>query len=428
VAFTRRQLLHAGFAGLASLSLPDILRLQAAAKTGRHTSVIFLFQEGGATQFETYDPKPDMPAEMRGEFKPIATSVPGVHFSELMTQQAKLMHKLTLLRGIHHPSTQHSSSVHLAKTGYYCRAESNVNEMPSVGSHVSRLRGPVTPGLPPHVVVHAGLRYDSGHFIGSGYDPLLVQTPDGETRFRTPDLNLMEGVTLQRLSDRRSLLAGLDQAQREWDRRPATGGVDQFRQRAFDMVAGPAARRAFDLEAEPLAVRERYGLNPIGQRMLMARRLVEHGVTFVTVGTFGWDHHDALWRNMRRDGPPFDRGVAALVEDLHLRSLERKVLVVIMGEFGRTAQISSVNNLPPGRDHWGEAMSVILFGGGLPGGQVIGATDGRGTYPTRGAYRAECILAHMYRHLGIDPATTVNDQAGRPHALLPIHDPIRELV
>ncbi len=244
MSFTRRQLLRAGFAGLASLSLPDILRLQAAAPQARRdTSVIFLFQEGGATQFETYDPKPDIPSEMRGEFKPIATSVPGVHFSEMMAQQAKLMHKLTLLRGIHHPSTQHSSSVHLAKTGYYCRAESNVNEMPSIGSHVSRMRGPVTPGLPPYVVVHVGLRYDSGHFIGSGYDPFLVQTPEGETRFRLPNLTLLEGVTLDRLDDRQTLLG------RVCDRSPVS--APRHRPRNDGQRSGwPAACAAADSRSD----------------------------------------------------------------------------------------------------------------------------------------------------------------------------------
>jgi uncharacterized protein (DUF1501 family) len=176
-----------------------------------------------------------------------------------------------------------------------------------------------------------------------------------------------------------------------------------------------------------MRLRERYGMNHVGQRMLLARRLVEHGVPFVTVGTIPWDHHGDLWKEMRRDAPAFDRGVAALVADLHARGLDKRVLVVAMGEFGREPKVTKINNLPPGCDHWGQAMSVLLAGGGLRGGQVIGATDGRGAVPTRGAYRAECVLALMYRHLGIDPSRTVLDQSSRPHALLPIHDVIREL-
>src|SRR4051794_26607783 len=192
--FTRRRLMQAGLAGLAHLSLPDVLRLQAAGIGRRDTAVIFLLQEGGATQFETYDPKPNAPAEIRGDFRPIATRVPGTQFSELMTRQARIADRLIVLRGIHHPSTQHSSSVHLVKTGYYCRAESNVNEMPAVGAHVARLRGGPKE-LPPYAVLHVGLRYDGGHFIGKAFDPILVRSQEGSTQLDPPDLTLLTGLS-----------------------------------------------------------------------------------------------------------------------------------------------------------------------------------------------------------------------------------------
>ncbi|MBY0526916.1 MAG: DUF1501 domain-containing protein [Gemmataceae bacterium] len=425
---TRRQALQAGLTGLAGLSLADLFRFQSqAAEPAPDTAVIYVLQEGGPPQHETYDPKPDAPVEIRGEFNAISTSVPGVQFSDIVPEQAKQMHRMTLLRSIHHPSTQHSSSVHLIKTGYYCRADANENELPSVGAYASRVCGERVRGVPPYVLLHTGERYDSGHFLGKGHNPFFVQMSQEHTRYQVPNLTLVEGVTTDRLNDRRKLLADFDQAQRMLDRRGDAEGIDQFQRKAFDMVTGPAARKAFDLDREPLKVQERYGRNPVGQKMLLARRLVEHGVRYVTVGTVNWDYHGALWQQMRRDMPAFDRALAALVEDLHDRGLDKKVLVVAMGEFGRTPQISSLPNHPPGRDHWGDAMSVLMAGGGLRGGQVVGATDGKGGRPTQSPYRLECVLAHMYRHMGIDPALTFNDHTGRPRHLLEIRDPISQL-
>jgi len=233
-------------------------------------------------------------------------------------------------------------------------------------------------------------------------------------------------VTSDQIEERRSLLESFDRTQRFLDGKESVA-LDQFQKQAFEMVTGPAARRAFDLSAEPDKVPERYGRNRLGQRLLLARRLVEQGVTFVTVSTFGWDHHGDLWKDLRKNGPVFDRAVAALVEDLFERGLQKKVLVVVMGEFGRTPKISALNSTPPGRDHWGDAMSVLLAGGGFAGGQVIGATDRQGARPVRSPYRLERVLGTVYRHLGIDPATTFNDHTGRPRHLLEIREPIPEL-
>jgi len=427
---TRRELLRAGLWGLAGMSLPEVLRCQArgveAGGERRDTAVIYILQEGGASQFETYDPKPSAPAEIRGEFSAIPTNVPGVCFSELMVEQARIMDKLTVLRSIHHPSTQHSSSVHLIKTGYYCRPEAEENEMPSAGAVAARARGAAVAGMPPYVLLHSAERYDGGHFLGKGYNPFFVKSTQESADFKTPNLSLTEGVTTEQLQDRRRLLASFDAGQRFLNSGEAQP-LDHFQQQAFEMVTGTAARRAFQLDLENPKLRDRYGRNPLGQRLLLARRLVEHGVTFVTAGTFGWDHHGNLWKDMRRDAPAFDRAVAALVEDLHDRGLAERVLVVAMGEFGRTPRISSLNNSAPGRDHWGDAMSVLLAGGGLPGGQVVGATDAQGGRPTQHPYRLECVLAAMYRHLGIDPALTFNDHTGRPRHLLEIRDAITQL-
>ncbi len=426
---SRRQVIQAGLAGLAGVSLPDLLRLRARASDSarRDTAVIYVLQEGGATQFETWDPKPDAGGEIRGEFDAIKTNVPGVVFSELMAGQARIMDKLVVLRSIHHPSTQHSSSVHLIKTGYYCQPASNENEMPSVGSYAAKLCGPVAPKMPPYVLLYHGQRYDGPHFLGAGYSPFTVKNDEDHPPLRVPNLSLLGGVTGEQMSDRASLLNNFERDRRVLDTKGQAAAMDDFQRQAAELVTGPAARKAFDLEAEPTRLRDRYGRGYLGDRFLLARRLVEHGVRFVTVGTFDWDHHGSLWKSMRRNAPRFDRALSALIGDLFDRGLAERVLVVVMGEFGRTPQISQINNSPPGRDHWGDVMSVLLAGGGFEGGRVVGSSDRKGGVPTSSPYRLECVLALMYRHLGIDPAATFNDHSGRPRSLLDIRERIKEV-
>ena len=430
--------------GLAGLTLPDVLRLRARAANGDSqpdTAVIYVVQGGGASQFETYDPKPDAPAEIRGEFAAISTNVAGVQFCELMARQARVMDKLTILRSIHHPSTQHSSSLHLAQTGYYCNASAQDNEMPCIGSHTAKFRGS-SRGLPPYVALPPNAGYGNAHALGNGYNPFKVlgdprtKNMGDEERvinnlgFRVPNLTLVDGLTTDQLDDRQSLLSRFDKSSRIHDLRHDAEALDQFHAQAFDLVTGPAARRAFDLDKEPARVRDRYGRNSVGQSVLLARRLVEHGVSFVTLGTFDWDMHGTLGRQMRNLSPAYDQAMAALVEDLHIRGLDRRVLVVSMGEFGRAPQYAPSPAAPkaaPGREHWGDVMSVLLAGGGLGGGQVVGASDAKGGVPKSSPYRLECVLALMYRHLGIDPAATFNDHSGRPRNLLEIRDRIKEL-
>jgi hypothetical protein len=443
---TRRQAIRAGLLGLAGLSLPDVLRLRALSAAGGSSrpdaAVIYVMLGGGASQFETYDPKPSAPADIRGEFNAISTNVPGVQFCELMAQQARIMDKLTIVRSIHHPSTQHSSSQHLMQTGYYCNAAAQENEMPCIGAHAAKLRGPVAAGLPPYVALPADASYGNAHALGRGYNPFKVLS-DPRTRnmsdeervrsflgYRVPNLTLVEGLSTDTLQDRRALLANFDRATRIHDLPREAEAQDQFTAEAFELVTGPAARRAFDLDQEPAVVRDRYGRNPLGQSMLLARRLVEHGVTFVTLGTFDWDMHGILGQRMRDLAPPYDRALAALVHDLYDRGLDQRVLIVSMGEFGRSPRYSPSPAAPqaaPGREHWGDVSSVLLAGGGFPGGQVIGASDAMGGRPARNPYRLERILATMYRHLGIDPALTFNDYNGRPRNILDIRDRIPEL-
>jgi hypothetical protein len=278
--------------------------------------------------------------------------------------------------------------------------------------------------------------------LGKGYNPFTVVSDprsknlSDEERvyrnlgFRVPNLTLVEGISTDTLKDRRTLLAAFDNSRHLYDLHGEGEAHDQFTAQAFELVTGPAARRAFDLEKEPCAVRERYGRASVGESMLLARRLVEHGVTFVTLGTFDWDMHGVLGRRMRDLSPAYDQALAALVQDLYDRGLDRRVLVVSMGEFGRAPQYAPSPAAPqagPGRDHWGDVMSVLMAGGGLRGGQVIGASDAKGAVPARSPYRLESVLAFMYRHLGIDPSLTFNDHTGRPRSLLEIRDPITQL-
>jgi hypothetical protein len=427
---TRRGILKAGLAGAIGLSLPDLLRLQAASAQGsssrKDTAVIFLELAGGPTQHETYDPKPDAPEEYRGPFKPIATNVPGIRLSQLMVEQAKVMDKLAIIRSIHH-----GTSSHLTQTGYYLRDRQNrKNEMPCIGSVTAHLRGANAPGMPPFVSIPSIMRYGGAAYLGQAYNPYETGRYDSRSGgFRVRNLTLVKGVTLGRLEDRRTLLDAFDEERRLFDTGGVADSMDQFNRQAFEMVTGDRAREAFDLTTEDERLRERYGLDKrgMGQGLLLARRLVERGVTFVSVrmNTQGsWDDHNQIDKRMKAKGPGYDRAVAALVRDLHERGLDRKVLVVAMGEFGRTPRV----NKNAGRDHWGRVMSVLLAGGGLRTGQVIGASDSKGAVPTDRPYRPENVLAVVYRHLGIDPALTLPDLSGRPRHLLEERRLITELL
>jgi hypothetical protein len=412
-------------AGLAALALPQLLQAEAGSRNDN--AVIFVLQEGGASQFETWDPKPDAGSEIRGEFQPIRTAVPGTLFSELMVEQARIADKLTIIRSLHHPSTQHSSSVHLMKTGYYCSPPAEVNEMPAAGAIVSKLCGSVVPNVPPYAVLSSGERYDGPLYLGSAYSPFTVKNDEDKPKLKIPHLSLVEGLTGEQLRDRTGLLKNFDQTRRVLDNAGDAAALGQYQKKALELVTGPAAKRALDLDAEPAKVRDQYGRNYMGERFLLARRMIEHGSRFVTIGTFGWDHHGELWKDMRKRAPAFDRALASLIADLFDRGLDRRVLVVVVGEFGRTPVISSLPNSTPGRDHWGDVMSVALAGGGFPGGQVVGSSDAKGGRPRSSPYRLECFLALMYRHLGIDPAITFPDHTGRPRNILDIRDRIKEL-
>jgi len=428
---SRRVVLQAGLAGTIGLSLPELLRLQAesAEKKGeaRETAVIYIEMAGGPTQHETYDPKPDAPAEYRGPLGTVSANVPGVWFSEFMVEQAKIMDKLAVIRSIHHDSGSHGTSSHLTQTGYYLQDRQNRdNDMPCIGSYTARLRGPTTPGMPAFVSIPRSMRFGRAAWLGKGFNPFETGQDADRKNFEVPNLTLLKGLTTDRLEDRRSLLADFDVSRRIIDNKGVADATDSFTRQAFDLVTGDAARTAFDISQENAKTRDRYGMNSLGQNMLLARRLVERGVTFVTVraSSLGsWDDHRGVADRMKQKGPAFDRGVASLVQDLHERGLDRKTMVVCMGEFGRTPRI----NGNAGRDHWGRVMSVVLAGGGLKTGQIIGSSDSNGAVPKDNPYRPEHVLAILYRHLGIDASQTFLDHSGRPRYVLEQRELIREL-
>ena len=425
----RRSFLKIGSLSLGALSLPQLLahRAQAAAE-GRpvaRTSVIFIELAGGPTQFETYDPKPAAPAEYRGPCSSISTALPGVQFCELMPEQAKVLDRLAIIRSVHHDRSSHDPSSHLTQTGYYKQGrKGSRNEMPCIGAVTAKLRGPSVVGMPGYIAVPRVMRNGGTAYLGNAYEPFETRGNPNKKNFNVNNLVLDKHLSTERLGDRKQLLADLDAQRRIADLHGASGAVDRFTRAAFELVTGDHARKAFDIQAEKSPVRDQYGRTTTGQSLLLARRLVEAGATFVTVRVGGWDDHSKIEKRMKAKGPAYDRGVAALVTDLHTRGLDQDVLVVAMGEFGRTPRV----NRNAGRDHWGALMSVLVAGGGLRCGQVIGRSNSKGEVPEDNPYRPENVLAVVYRHLGIDPQTTFDDFSGRPRYLLEERSLIEELI
>jgi hypothetical protein len=410
--------------------LPALLAARAQTPQERSdTAVIQVWLGGGPTQFETYDPKPDAPAEYRGHFQAIPTCVPGVQVCELLPRHAQVMDKVAILRSVYHNSGDHDYGMYVCTTGKPVKNE------PAAGSYLAKIRGDNTSNLPQYV--HLGFHQTDNlgfvpnfkaNYLGGGYDPFYVEDDPAAASFRVPNLQLADGVSLDRLGDRKALLAHFDRMRRDFDASGVADSLDQFGTVAFDMITGARAKEAFDITQEQGATRERYGLHRWGQSCLLARRLVEAGVAFVTVNfdphSYTFDMHGNIKGGMQNAGPRMDSAIAALVEDLYQRGLDKRVMVIAWGEFGRTPKINGLG----GRDHWGEVMSVLLAGGGLRVGQVIGSSTAKGEVPKDRPIEPYDVLATMYQHLGIDPRTTFTDHAGRPIPLLHRGEVIPELV
>ncbi len=412
---SRRDVLRVGGLGVAGLTLADLLRQRANAGTSaaRGKSVIMIWMRGGPSHIDSFDMKPDAPAEVRGEFHPIRTNVPGIQICEYMPLLAGDMDKLAIVRGIR------SNDLGDHTPHYIITGSPDRGKRPAFGGIVSHLQ-PRTDGLPPYVSLMykpPGLYDNEGPvYLGPAHRPFVPKAEGLE------NLSLVKGVTLERLSDRRQLLSAFDAFGRAAEQHASMAGIDAFTQRALEMVTSPTARDAFDLQQESAETQARYG--KYCENFLVARRLVEAGIPVVTLKVGDWDTHEKNFVDMRDQLPQLDRGFHALLSDLHQRGLDKDVAVVLWGEFGRAPRISRGD----GRDHWPEAGAAVLAGGGFKVGQVIGETDAQGGQAKGVPYTPSHILSNLYRHLGIDPATTIPDHNQRPMPVLDDRDIVRELV
>jgi hypothetical protein len=442
----RREFLQAGALALGGLVLPDLLRARAAAlRDSADTSVILLYLHGGPSQLETYDLKLNAPTEYRSVFRPIHTSVPGMDLCELLPLQARLADRIALVRSVHHTMSSHSDGGIEVLTGKTPSrpdpTSTSKSEHPCLGAIASKVRG-FSKVIPPYVAVPNQMYMIRPSYLGLHHGAFNAGDPS-RPAYHLPGLSLPAGVDGQRLNERRSLRNAFDRLRRDLDVQGQFEGTDQFRQLAYQMLTSPQMSRAFDLGRESDRLRERYGRNIWGQGCLLARRLAEAGSAVITVYIntpregpefTNWDDHiqnagrpGHFAKYMRVRLPYYDQALSALIEDIYARGLDEKVMVVAMGEFGRTPRLSHNAN-GTGRDHWPDAMSVLLAGGGLRTGQVVGATNARAEYPTHRPCTPKDILATIYHHLGIDVRRTFLDASGRPIPILNEGEPIPELV
>jgi hypothetical protein len=436
---SRRHFLKLGGLALGGLGLPRLLAAQeasqpAGAQALSHKAVIMIFLSGGPSHQDSLDLKADAPKEIRGSFQPIATNVPGIEICEHMPRLAQMMDKFAIIRSLFGSPDQHASD--MCVSGYPIGAKGRQDNHPSLGSVVSRLQGPVDQAVPPFV----GLTIKTKHapysnpglpgFLGQAHAPFQ---PEGEGM---ADMRL-NGINLDQLRDRRSLLGSFDSFRRRTEGNRVFEGVDSFTRKAFDVLTSSRLVEALDLEREDPALRDRYGRGSADpafgedagphwmDQFLMARRLVEAGVRCVTLSFGSWDRHGANFERLPEQLAKLDQGITALVADLHDRGLQNDVSVIAWGEFGRTPRI----NPGGGRDHWPQASCALLAGGGMKMGQVIGSTNRLGEVPQDRPLHYQDVFATLYRQLGIDVAnTTIPDPNGRPQYLLDRREAIRELI
>lgn len=456
----RREFLRAGLAAFGALSLPGLLRLRAEAPrptTSERTAVIVVWLRGGASHLETYDPKPDAPSEYRGPYGALATRTPGLRVGELLPRHAALSHRFTILRSMAHTGGGHPSGSLQLLSGDPDPNDKVKPVYPDFMTVAHHLRYDGRRALPNYVGVNPIIRYDSftiagPGYLGEAYAPFAVLGDPNSPQFRVPNVGLADRQQEERLSERVSLQKRFDTLRRDLDRSGAMESLDRFEGQALRLLTSPEAARAFDLHQEDARVRDRYGRNTWGQQLLMARRLVEAGVEIVTTTLDGplcgrvanWDDHAVnhhVFEALKYRAPFFDQAVTALIEDIYARGLDKRVLVVVTGEFGRTPRISYVassgggvasgaaGTVQPGRDHWPRANSMLWAGGGITTGQVIGATDRRGEDVIERRVGPQDFLATIYHHLGIDyEKVALPDFTGRPVPIVRDGKAIPELV
>ena len=431
----RRDFIQLGVGGVLGLGMGDLVRLRADAARAvgkaspNDVNCILVWLDGGPTHYETFDPKPDAPSGVRGEFKPIPTTVPGVSFCETMPKLAKTLNRMAIIRSICHKDPNHGGGNHYMMTGaptpVPVNCGSSVSFHPSFGSTVSHLRG-IRDGLPAYATLPRKSRSAGPHFLGGQHAPFVIDGDPNRKGYRVRDVVLPRSISEGRADTRLKLRRSLDRMLRIADAAAADPAVefDSFYQQGIDLISSPKAQAAFDVEQEPAAVRDRYGRNDFGQRLLLARRLAGVGVSFVTVYNGGWDHHTNIFKQpFRKKVDLVDTGMAALINDLHDRGQLDSTLVLLLGEFGRTPKI----NKDVGRDHWPHAMSVLVAGAGVPPGQVIGSTDVKGYYASDRIYSPEDFACSLYTKMGIDPHKILYTNTGRPLPIVNGGTPIKEL-
>ena len=431
--FSRRSFLQIGVAGMAAAGLPRILKAKeesaAAGHSAKDTSVILLWLDGGPGHMDMYDMKPEAPAEYRGIWQPIKTNVSGMEITELFPLQATIADKFSIVRSLHHDTGDHFTGGHWMLTGRGAGVSgvNNAGKYPFFGSIATKMTGPRQSGIPANIGVpyamSIGLRpgYFGGNYLGVQYNPFETEGDPNSDNFKVNNVSLLNSLSVERLENRRELLANMDRLRRDVDCRGTLEAMNKFERQAYEMVVGEKAREAFDLSKEDPKTREMYGRTQWGQSTLLARRLVEAGSTFVTCHFGGWDHHWDLKAGMERYLPQIDQLVYGLFTDLTQRGLYDKVCVVLCGEFSRTPRMNDGGNggAPmsmgtPGRDHWGNSMFCLLGGGGVKGGRIIGSTNRLGEAPQDQPLRPGDIHHTLYRVLGVNPEASFLDHAGRP--------------
>jgi hypothetical protein len=421
---SRRDFIRAGSLGLLGLSLAGYLRHLAAAPAAVDKGAIFIYLGGGQTHMDTWDLKPDAPAEYRGEFKPIATNVAGMAISEHLPRMAKLADRYAILRSVSHNLAAHAPGQMFLRTGN--RPLPSL-QYPGYGSVVTKEYS-APPGLPPYValpIASTNGGAETSGYLGVAYNPFSVTDDPAKPDFNVRALSLPQGLSMERIEGRRGLLEGLDTTFRKVEvKSQDLAGMDRFYQQAFEILNSTRAREAFDLAKEPDAVRDRYGRHSFGQACLLARRLIEAGVRFVSIDFGGWDTHRGNFATLKDTKlPQLDQGMASLLEDLSSRALLPRTGLFMTGEFGRTPKV----NANAGRDHWARAMSIVMAGAGIKGGQVIGKTNDRGEEPVERPITPEDVAASFFHSLGIDPHKEYHTPTGRPVHIVRDGKVIKEL-
>ena len=436
---SRREWLRAGGLTFLGLSLPDLLRGQAAAAApgpnkpatfGKAKSCLIIYLSGGASHHDTFDMKPDAPAEIRGEFKPIATNVPGIHVCEHLPLTARHADKFMVVRSMNHRDNNHPSAVYWSLTGHEYPRATNLSEFlsrddhPHMGSALTAVEGkkhravPTFVTLPDYIAVAGPVRAGQhAGFLGSRFDPMVAHGDPSSADFTPLDLGLVPHVTSSRLQERRALLGTVNQQLRHLERTGAGRQLDNAYEKAFGVLASGKTQEAFDIHAEPEKTRRRYGRNRFGQSILLGRRLVEAGVRLVQVNwirimEFAWDTHTDNFNTLKNKLLPHtDQAFAALLEDMSASGLLQETLVILMGEFGRSPKVTKEN---AGREHWAQAYSIVLAGAGIPGGRLYGASDKIGAYPADHPVTPAQLVATIFHALGVDPTSQVPTLEQRP--------------